>query len=89
MNYQIFYHDKKGGNRMQAFGDAAKLWAFMDTLRIRAVVKSEGEIVGRIEHRTDGFYDQPGNRQWFGWLDTGAGVVKDGWEYVKESESAE
>jgi len=65
----IFYTDKRGAHVMRSFGDANDCWRFMENLRTRAVVKENGEVIGRIEHRSDGHQDQPGNRQWFGWIE--------------------
>ena len=79
MAYHIQYMDSKGAGCMRSFGDPKKCWEFMNTLRIRATVRINGvgDIVGRVEHRTDGFNDYPDTRrQWFGWLDTEAEYVQ-------------
>jgi hypothetical protein len=68
----LFYVNKRGAHTMRTFSTAAACWEFMQNLRTRAVAKSNGEVVGRIEHRTDGYQDQPGPRKWFGWIEDDA-----------------
>lgn len=65
----LFYVNKRGAHTMRTFSTNMLCWEFMVKLRTRAVAKVNGEIVGRISHRTDGYEDQPGSRQWFGWIE--------------------
>lgn len=65
----LFYTNKRGAHTMRTFANSSDCWKFMQTLRTRAVAKRDGEIVGRISHRTDGYQDQPGIRKWFGWIE--------------------
>ncbi len=71
MNTVLFYLNRRGAHTMRTFSTALACWEFMQTLRTRAVAKQNGDIIGRIEHRTDGFTDYPGTRKWFGWIDCG------------------
>jgi hypothetical protein len=68
----LFYVNKRGAHTMRTFSTNASCWIFMQNLRTRAVAKRNGEVVGRISHRTDGYEDQPGTRKWFGWIEDDA-----------------
>lgn len=61
----VMWLSARGAGCMRMFDDAEKLWAFLNSLRHDAVVRSgSGEKVGGVERRDDGE-----RRKWYAWFD--------------------